>query len=245
MSTNGSQPKTTNMAPSGGLCGSQKCPEDNVGASDSNAGNTPCKDTQFGQPPNHIQPPPRYSYLLSQPPFPGTPQFYHPAPLNMKPSSQPRSGGAAQGYQSYGPLWQGYDFPHGGDGGPQMFPPQQFTGQGSSSPGAPRVPPALAGNHPVNRLTSSSFTPYGQFPGAPGRPPISLRTKPFQLAEEPRRPDVAGIADLPPLPEISYYEFDADAESDDSSDLGGAEGKAPISLKQTEFSLKQFAQRMG
>jgi hypothetical protein len=50
---------------------------------------------------------------------------------------------------------------------------------------------------------------------------------------------------LPPLPEISYDEFDAEYESDDSSDLGGAEGKAPISLKQTEFSLKQFAKCMG
>jgi hypothetical protein len=29
------------------------------------------------------------------------------------------------------------------------------------------------------------------------------------------------------------------------SDLGGAEGKTPISLKQTEFSLKQFAKIMG
>jgi len=47
------------------------------------------------------------------------------------------------------------------------------------------------------------------------------------------------------LPDISYDEFDADYESDDSSDLGGAEGKAPTSLKQTEFSLKQFAKRMG
>ena len=56
---------------------------------------------------------------------------------------------------------------------------------------------------------------------------------------------VAGIADMPPSPEISYEEFDADYESDDSSDLGRAEGKAPISLKQTEFSLKQFANRMG
>jgi len=56
---------------------------------------------------------------------------------------------------------------------------------------------------------------------------------------------VAGIADLPPLPEISYDKFDADAESDDSSDVGGAEGKAAISLKQMEFSLKQFAKRMG
>jgi len=69
--------------------------------------------------------------------------------------------------------------------------------------------------------------------------------KRFQLAAEPRSTDVAGIADLPPLPEISYDEFNADAWSDDSSDLGGTEGKAPISLKQTEFSLKQFAKRMG
>jgi len=38
--------------------------------------------------------------------------------------------------------------------------------------------------------------------------------------------------------------LDIDAENDDSSDLGGAEGKAPISLKQTEFSLKQFAKWM-
>jgi hypothetical protein len=29
------------------------------------------------------------------------------------------------------------------------------------------------------------------------------------------------------------------------SDLGGAEGKPPINLKQMEFSLKQFATRMG
>jgi hypothetical protein len=62
---------------------------------------------------------------------------------------------------------------------------------------------------------------------------------------EPRKTDVAGIADLPPLPEIPYDKFDADVESDDLSDLGGAEGKIPISLKQTEFSLKQFAKIMG
>ena len=74
---------------------------------------------------------------------------------------------------------------------------------------------------------------------------MSLPTKRFQLAAEPRRTDVAGIADLPPLPEICYDEFDAQYESDDSSDLGRAEGKAPISLKQTEFSVKQFAKTMG
>jgi hypothetical protein len=47
------------------------------------------------------------------------------------------------------------------------------------------------------------------------------------------------------LPEISYNKYDADDESDDLSDLGGAEGKPPVSLKQTEFTLKQFAKRMG
>ena len=56
---------------------------------------------------------------------------------------------------------------------------------------------------------------------------------------------MAGIADLPPLPEISYDKFDADAESDDSLDLGGAEGKATSSLMQSEFSLKLSAKRMG
>jgi len=50
---------------------------------------------------------------------------------------------------------------------------------------------------------------------------------------------------LPPLPDISYDQYNAEYEIDDSSDLGGAENKPPISLKQTEFSLKQFAKRMG
>ena len=45
--------------------------------------------------------------------------------------------------------------------------------------------------------------------------------------------------------EWSYNEYDAAEESDDSSDLGGAEGKPPISLKQMKFSLKQFAKRVG
>jgi len=44
---------------------------------------------------------------------------------------------------------------------------------------------------------------------------------------------------------MAYDEYDAADESDDSSDLGGVEGKPPISLQQTEFSLKQFAKRMG
>jgi len=52
MSTNGSPLQTTNMAPKGGLFGSEQRPDENVGVSDNNAGNTPSKDTQIGQPPN-------------------------------------------------------------------------------------------------------------------------------------------------------------------------------------------------
>jgi len=47
------------------------------------------------------------------------------------------------------------------------------------------------------------------------------------------------------LPDIAYDKTDSDAESDDLSDMGGAEGKPPVSLKETEFSVKQFAKRMG
>ena len=65
------------------------------------------------------------------------------------------------------------------------------------------------------------------------------------MPAEPRETDVTRIAELPPLLELSYDEYDADDESDDPSDLGGAEGKPPVGLKQTEFSLKQFAKRMG
>jgi hypothetical protein len=159
MSTSGYPPKTTNMAPPGGLFGSQQQhPADNVGESDNNAGNTPNKETQFWQPTNRFPTPPGYSFPPSQPPFPGTHQFHPRATFNMTPSSQPSSV-ATQGYASYRPPGQGYDFPQGSYRRPQMFPPQQFTGQGLSSPGAIQVPPALSGNIPVIRPTSSSSTP--------------------------------------------------------------------------------------
>jgi hypothetical protein len=137
----------------------------------------------------------------------------------MTPNSQP-STGSNQGDATYGPPWEGYNFPQGGYGGPQIFPTQQFPGQGPSSPGVPRMPAALPGNIPVIRPTSSDSTPYRQHPGAPGRPPITLQSKRFQPAAELRRTDVAGIGDLPPLPEITCHECDADAESDNTLDLG-------------------------
>jgi hypothetical protein len=80
-----------------------------------------------------------------------------------------------------------------------------------------------------------------QPPSTPCKPPIIITTKWLQPAAEPLRTDVEWIADLPAVPEISYDEYTVDFESDDFLDFGGAEGKATISLTQTEFSLKQCA----
>jgi hypothetical protein len=175
---NGFPPKTTNMASPHGLFGSQQHPDDNVGASDSNAGNTLSKDTKFGHPTNQIHPPPGYGYPPSQPPFPGAPQLYYHDPFNLTPSSQ-RSTVATQEYHSYVPLWQAYDFPQGCYCGPQMFPPQQITGHGPPSPGAPRVLPAPAQNRPVIQPTTSSSTAPAHLPSLFRRPPISHPTKDF------------------------------------------------------------------
>jgi len=43
---------------------------------------------------------------------------------------------------------------------------------------------------------------------------------------------------------MSYEEYEAAETSDDLSDLGGAQGKSPIGLKQTEYPSKQFAKRI-
>jgi len=74
---------------------------------------------------------------------------------------------------------------------------------------------------------------------------MNLPTQRFQPPAEPQKIDAARIADLPTLPEMSYDKYDTADESDLLSDLGSADGKPLISLKQTEFSLKQFAKRMG
>jgi len=126
-----------------------------------------------------------------------------------------------------------------------MNPCQQFPKQGLTCPCTPRVSPAPPGNNAVIRSTSCTSTPYIQLPGKPGRPPISLPTKRFEQAAELRRSDVIGISDLPPVPDISSDKFDADYESHVSSDLSCGEVKAPISLKEMEFSVNQFAKNMG
>jgi len=126
-----------------------------------------------------------------------------------------------------------------------MFPTQQFTEHGPSSPAEPLVPQAPPRNNPIIVRTSSSSTTPEQLSGVPGRPPSSLPTKWYQPAADLWRTAVAGIADLSLLPDISYDVYDAEYVSSISSGLGGATGKAPISLKQMGFSLKQFATRIG
>ena len=198
MSTKGSPLKTVNMAPPGGLFGSQQCGDDNSESPDKSSRHVTRKDSQFGIHTNQYHLPQGYGYPPSQQPFPAAPQFYHQSPFNMTHSSQSTSS-KSQGHASYGPPWQGYDLHQGDYGRFQMFPPPQFPGQGPSSPGAPRVPPGPPGDHPVNQPTSSSSTPPPQpTSGAPRRHPISLPTKRFQPPGDPRETDVAWIADLPP-----------------------------------------------
>jgi len=67
----------------------------------------------------------------------------------------------------------------------------------------------------------------------------------FQPQAELRKIDVSGIVELPPLPEISSDNYDADEETENSSDFGSADGKLPSSTMETELFLKHFAKRMG
>ena len=124
--------------------------------------------------------------------------------------------------------------------------PPQIPGRLPSSPGAPTVAPGQMENHPVNRPTIAQPDPALKPPsGTPRRPPICLQMITFQLAAEPRKIDVAKIADLASLPDMSNNRYDSDDERDNLLDLGGTEGKPPISQMQTNFSLKQLTQTMG
>jgi len=231
ISTNGSPPKIPNMAPPGEVLSTQQCCEDNSESSENSLRTATGKDRQFRKQTNQYHQPHGYGYSPSQQPFPGAPQFHQHSPFNMTHSLQPTTS-SSQGFPSYGPQWQGYDLHQGGYGGSQMFPPLQIPGQTLLSRGEPREPPVLPENHPANLPTSSSSNPPPEPPSStPGRQPISLPTKRFQLAAQLRKTDVPGSADLPPLPEISYDDYDADDESHTLSDLGGAEGTPPISLK--------------
>jgi len=198
-----SPPKTVNMPPPGGLCGSQQRGDDNSESPDNSSQHATRKYFQFGKHTNQYHPPQGYGCPPSKQPFPGALQLYHQSPFNVTHSSQPTCS-ASPGFSSHGPLWEGYNLHQHGYGGSQMFPPAKFPERVPWSPGTPRVLLGPPGNHPVNRPTSSSSTPPPQPPsGAPGKHPFSLPLRRFQPPVEPQTTDIQGIADSPPLPEMS------------------------------------------
>ena len=127
-----------------------------------------------------------------------------------------------------------------------MFPPLQILGPGPSSPGAQRVPPDSPGHNPVIQpISSSSTPPPGLSSGAPGRLPIRLPMQQLQLTAEPQTAELLWIGVLRKIPEFSKDGYDSKDLTNDLSDLGSAEGKPPLSLKQTEFTLNQFSKMIG
>jgi hypothetical protein len=134
----------------------------------------------------------------------------------MTHSSQPTPS-ASHGYPWYGPPWPGYDLHQGGYGRSQMFPSSTDSRTRPIMSRCTESAFRTAGNHPVNWPTLSSSNPQPERPsGADRRPLISLPTKRFQPPAEPQQTDVARIAELPPLQEMSYDDYHADDESDDS-----------------------------
>jgi hypothetical protein len=127
-----------------------------------------------------------------------------------------------------------------------MFPPQLFPWHGLLSLGTLRVPPGPPGNHLVNSPASTSSTPPPGLPcSTPGIPPNSLPVTRFKPSAELRSPDVSRSARLPQLQNIFYTLYDAVDDSDDSLDIGGAEGNWLLSLMRAKLSLNKFAKRWG
>jgi len=245
MSMKGSKGMISRKAPLGGQFSLQQPCDNNSGSSYNGSRTAAGKDTRSGKHDYEYNPQHGYCYSPSLLPFPGALQYYHQSPLNMTHESLQPTTSVSQQFPSHGPKWPGYDHCQGGYGESQMSPQQQFPGQGPSSPGALKVPPEPLGNSAVNRpISSSSTPPPGPISDIPGRPPISLQTKWFLPPVETKNIDVPRIVNLPTLLEISYDNYDADDESNNSLDFGGAEGKPPLSWKHTEFCLKQLAKWM-
>jgi hypothetical protein len=124
MSTKGSPPKAANIAPGGGLFGSQQRHHNNSESPDNVTQHGTGKDSRSGKHANQYQPPHGYGYPPSQQPFPGASQFNHHSPFNMTNNSSQPTTGVSQLYLTYAPSWKEYDLHQGSYGESEMFPQQ-------------------------------------------------------------------------------------------------------------------------
>jgi len=81
---------------------------------------------------------------------------------------------------------------------------------------APQVPLAPPDYNPDIQRTASTSPAPALHPNAAVRHSISLPTKQFQLAAELQRIHGVGIADSPPVIDISYDEYHTDDETEKS-----------------------------
>jgi len=112
MSMNRSPLKTVNMAAPGGLFDTQECCVGNAESSENSSQSTTGKHSWCGNQTNQYHAPYGYGCPPSQPPFPGTAQFYQQSPFNKTHSLQPMTS-AREVFLRYKQLWQRYDR-HGG-----------------------------------------------------------------------------------------------------------------------------------
>jgi len=242
----GSPPKAADIAPPGSQFRMQHRQNDNSELSDSSSQTATGIDSWSVKYANQYHPPHGYGYHSSPQPFRGAPQVYRHSPFIITNNSSQPTPSVSPSFPSYGSQWQWSDLHQGGSGESQTIPLQQFAEEAMSSPGALRMPPGPAGNNPVHWPTSSTSTPPARPPSsAPERPPINMPTKSVLPAAKQWKTDVIRIADLPPSPEISYIDYPAYDDGNTQCNLGGAGGKLPVSLKQTEIRLKQFAKTIG
>jgi len=145
---NGAPLMTANMAPPSAITSLQQQLHNNLRLLENISQTATSKDCPFGVHTIQYDLPPWYGYPPAQQSFSSTHWFHQHSTFKMTPSSQPRTS-AKQGFRRYGQPWPGYEVSEDSYGVSQMFPPGQFPGTGPSSPGAPRVTPALPGNNPV------------------------------------------------------------------------------------------------
>jgi len=174
----GCPPKTAIIAPPGGRYGLQQYHDNKSESLDNGSWSATGQDSWSGKYTNQYHPQHRYGHPHSQQPFPGAAPCYKHSPFNVTQNSSQPTTSICQRFPSNGPLWQVYDLYQGGYGKSQIFPQQQFPGQGPQSPCALSEPPGPPGSNPVNwQIFWGSTPPPGPHSGAAAIPLICLPSK--------------------------------------------------------------------